>query len=164
MKGSGKQVLLKILSDLSTQCLPETALARATQTLRAGLLLHGSTSDDNFAAVGAVQWASDADADGKPWRQGIATTDETVFLADIVESLEDVPGLHAHLMALHPGLTPAGLQAALHTLWLIVTATQMFSQLRSVETTTDALDIDHARQVMMKHFDAYQARQASAEP
>jgi hypothetical protein len=58
MKGSGKQVLLRILTELSTRITPEGDLPRATQRLRAGLLLHGSTADDSYERSSQIVWAS----------------------------------------------------------------------------------------------------------
>lgn len=161
MRGSGKQILLKILNALSTRSTPEAERSAATQALRAGLLLHGSTADENLAAVSRLEWASARDAEHTLWRQGIATVGGQVFLADIAESLADAPGLRAYLLAEHPALTTASLDAALHALWLITSATQMYTQLLSVEAPDAELDIPHAIRVMARHFDAYQLGQTT---
>lgn len=152
MNGSGKQILLKILTQLSTQLTAESELENATRKIRAGLLLHGSTSDENYQCVKNLQWSSSYDEDQVVWRQGIATSDGQIFIADIVESLMDVPNLRDSLLAEYPGLTAKGLDASLQAVWLIVSAVQMYSQLLDVEIDESQIDIEKRVAVMMKHF------------
>ncbi|HEY6530422.1 MAG TPA: hypothetical protein VIZ65_17170 [Cellvibrionaceae bacterium] len=152
MNGSGKQILLKILTGLSTQLTADAELESATDKLRAGLLLHGSTSDENYQCVKNLQWANSYDEDQVIWRQGIATTDGQVFISDLVESLMDVPNLHDSMLAEHPNLTKEGLEAGLQAVWLIVSAVQMYSQLLEVEIADANIDVEKRVAVMMKHF------------
>ncbi len=153
MSGSGKQMLLKILAQLSTSLTAPADLPDATRKLRAGLLLHGSTAEENYQAVKNVHWASSLDGENNVWRQGIATVEGDVFLADIVESLADAPGLKQYVLSEHPHLTETGLEAGLHTLWLIVSAAQMFSQLLELEA--GEIDLDKKIASMSRHFDQY---------
>ncbi len=149
MSGSGKQVLLRILQELSTQQLNDDGLKSATDRLRAGLLLHGSTADETFEDVSRLHWASDR-AEGEVWRQGIATTGG-VFVADVLETMFEMPQLDEHLMKHHPALSPADCDAARHALWLVVSAVQMFTQLNAVETAD--IDVDRWVAQMMSKYD-----------
>ncbi len=72
MKGSGKQILGRILAALSTKTTNDKDLSIATQRLRAGLLAHGSTADENYEMAGRLVWSNSKDDEGKVWRQGIA--------------------------------------------------------------------------------------------
>ncbi|RZA00493.1 MAG: hypothetical protein EOO68_11230 [Moraxellaceae bacterium] len=152
MNGSGKQILLKILTQLSTQLTAESELENATSKMRAGLLLHGSTSDENYRCVNNLQWSSSYDEDQAVWRQGIATVDGQIFIADLVESLMDLPNMHASLLAEYPGLTAKGLDASLQAIWLIISAVQMYSQLREVEVDEAQVDVEKRVAAMTKHF------------
>ncbi len=149
--GSGKQILSKILADLSTTMTPPEALPEATRRLRAGLLLHGSTASESFDHAGRLAWRSGIDGHSRVWRQGIATAETTCFLTDLFESMREMPGLQAFLRARHPGLTAAEYEASEWALWLIVSSVQMYTQLLEVERDA-TLDIDGRVEAYARHF------------
>ena len=139
MNGSGKEVLLHILSELSTQMRAQDAMPEATRRLRAGLLVHGSTAEESVGHARQLVWGSD-ETDGEVVRQGIATK-SGVFLSDILESILEMPGLHEHLQDRYPALGYEELEATDWALWLLVSSVQMFSQLVSIEGKGD-IDVD----------------------
>lgn len=132
--GSGKQILLRILSDLALRVLPADQLAEATRRLRAGLLLRGSTSDDSFEQVRRLAWISDHAADGHLIRSGTGTAASGVLISDVVETLREMPGMIEYVRAQHPGLSIEDVDACLWAIWMIVSSAQMFTELTSVET------------------------------
>ena len=131
----------------------DAQLPEATDKLRAGLLLHGSTSDDNYQAVTQLHWASSLDEAGEVWRQGIATKEGDVFLSDMVEHLMEMPGLDEYLRREFPQLTSQSIQASVHALWLVISSVQMFTQLLSVEGELD--DLDKKVLSMNRHLQYY---------
>ncbi len=141
MKGSGKQVLLRILSELSTRVTPEHDLAQATRRLRAGLLLHGSTADESFDCASQVTWASGYDEDGGLVQQGIAVGEARVPLVDLFDTVFSMKGLEDHVTSVHPGLGPKEVETLRWVMWLLVSSVQMYSWLVGIENV-DELDVD----------------------
>ena len=131
VRGSGKQVLLDALRALSTRLTPDEELPAASRWLRVGLLAHGSTAEESFEKVSRLVWASEQDERGTVVRQGVATR-SGAFLADVLESIFEVPEVANHLRSVH-GLSDEEIEAAEHALWAVLSAVQMFSELRSIE-------------------------------
>lgn len=141
MKGSGKQVLLRILSELSTRVTPEHDLAQATRRLRAGLLIHGSTADESFDCASQVTWASDYDEDGALVQQGIAIGEARVLLVDLFDTVFSMEGLEDHVTRAHPGMGPKEVETLRWMMWLLVSSVQMYAGLVGIEDVDD-LDVD----------------------
>ena len=141
MKGSGKQVLLQILSKLSTKVTAEHDLAKATRRLRAGLLLHGSTADESFESASRVCWASRYDEDGVLGQQGIAVGEARVPLVDLFDTVFSMKGREEHVTSVHPKLDSKDFEALQWTMWLLVSSVQMYSRLVGIEQG-DELDVD----------------------
>lgn len=141
MKGSGKQVLLQILSELSTKVTAEHDLAQATRRLRAGLLLHGSTADESFESASRVSWASKRDEDGVLGQQGIAIGEARVLLVDLFDTVFSMKGLEEHVTSVHPNLDSKDFEALQWMMWLLVSSVQMYSWLVGIEQV-DELDVD----------------------
>ena len=150
MKGSGKQVLLRILYELSTHALPEPSLPDASGRLRAGLLLHGSTAEESFEHAARLKWCSESDEDGVR-RQG-AGTSGGVFVSDVYEDMIEMPGLSQHLVQRHPELTLEDVEACEWFMWLIISGVQMFSQLNVVEENGE-IDVDTWVESVLKKYD-----------
>ena len=153
MKGSGKQVLSKILSDLSTTLLSDDELPQATRKLMAGMLVHGSTSADSYDLVSKMGWSSST-RDGEVWRQGVATKEGNVFISDLFESMIELPSVKEAMLREYPDLTPKNYEACINAIWLIISSVQMFSELLPVETKED-LDIDGWVKLRMRHYDSF---------
>jgi hypothetical protein len=137
MKGSGKQILMSVLKELSTRRIPDSKLEKATDRIRAALLWHGSTSEDNFRLARYLQWAN-AVVDGEVERQGLATNGGSVLLCDFLETMYEMPGLENFMRSSYKGLSKKDYEAALWGLWCLVSATQMFSYYLNVEAKNDA--------------------------
>lgn len=160
MKGSGKQVLLRILEELSTRVTPEADMDRATQRLRAGLLLHGSTADESYERSSEVAWASQRDSDGALLQQGMAVGDNKIFLTQLYDAVFSMNGLKEHVLKQHPKLSPEGFEAFEWLMWLLVSAVQMYPELVSIEGV-DELDVDEWVKGMSRHYESYFDRKRS---
>jgi hypothetical protein len=64
MKNSGKQILLSVLSELSTKIVIEECLAYESKKLKAAMLYHLGTSEDTFQLLKSISWVSD-EVDGE---------------------------------------------------------------------------------------------------
>ena len=135
MKGSGKQVLLEIIGRLSTSKLEDHELPGATDQTRAGLLLHGSTAEESFEHMANLQWGSAEDDWGRK-RQGIASK-SGVLLTEFLDAIRESPGLESHVRRALPCLSLEEYAALEHTLWVVVSALQMYEELNTVEVDGD---------------------------
>jgi hypothetical protein len=163
MNGSGKQILLKILSELSTRVLSNEDLEGATRRVRTGLLLHGSTAEESFEHASRIAWTSDRDQAGHIDRQGMALENGEVFIADLYETAFSMPGLRDFVLQEHPKMTEQDYDAFEWILWLLVSGVQMFSQLNPAEASHD-IDIDRWVESMMKHYDHHFKGRTKQEP
>lgn len=154
MRGSGKQVLLRILTELSTRITPEVDMQRATQRLRAGLLLHGSTADESYEHSSQIAWTSRRDSEGNLELQGIAVGDGSVFLTELYDAVFSMNGLKDHVLKTHPDLGSKGFDAFEWVMWLLVSALQMLPELAAIEAV-DELDVDKWVEGMSRHYDNY---------
>src|SRR5579862_1951005 len=96
MKGSGKQILDRILDNLSTKICSEEEIPAATKQLQAGLLLHGSTADNYFEFAARLAWGSsfyEAVFGGGLARQGIVTKVGGIFISDVFECMREKPDM-----------------------------------------------------------------------
>jgi hypothetical protein len=132
---SGKQILLEVLRELSQQRIETSDLETASERIRAGLLLHGSTGGDAWEAVEDVCWSSDYNEAGQVVRQGLALAEEKTFLADLFEETNYPDSIPEHVSRRFPQLTLEKYQRATRFMWLILSSVQWFEELSSVETT-----------------------------
>lgn len=135
MKGSGKQVLLEIIRRLSTRQLGNDELLDATRQVRAGLLLHGSTTEEMLEQIAQIRWGSIDDDWGRK-QQGIASN-SGVLLTQFVDALRETPGLEQHVRRALPDLSHEEYEALEHSLWVVVSAVQMYEELNSAEVDGD---------------------------
>jgi len=152
MTGSGKQIFLRILADLSTRIVSEDDLGEATRRARAAVLVHGSTAEESFEHARRTTWATDHHSDGDVRRQGLAVNE--VFVSDLYETVFSMPGLEEFVVGQHRGLTKEDYAAFEWLLWLVVSSVQMFAELNSVETSGD-IDIDGWVESMTRHFELH---------
>lgn len=132
---SGKQILLRVLTELSQGALPPPTGAEITDRVKAGFLLHGSTASESWPAVERLEWSEGRDKDGEVYRHGI--TYEGIFLSDLLGELITPDEVPAHLAAKYPELSPQKYHEAMGFIWLILSSVQWFSQLGSVEEDSD---------------------------
>jgi hypothetical protein len=154
MTASGKQVLLRVLRDLSSKHLPKEEEEGATKRLRAALLMHGSTSDENFHMVNRLSWGT-IGAEAGSIRQGVATHSGKVLIADLYERMLQMPGLENFCREAYPDLTEKDYEAGTWAIWLIISAVQMFAELLSVETNEKDLDIEPWIEGYSRKFDLF---------
>jgi hypothetical protein len=133
---SGKQILLRVLSELSQGAPAPSSSPEISDRIRAAFLLHGSTASESWPAVQHIQWDTEHNADGVPIRRGI--TSDGIYLTDLFESLEIRDGIPSHLASKYPGLSPDGYREALRVIWLILSSVQWFGELVSVEDEADS--------------------------
>jgi hypothetical protein len=159
-KGSGKQILTLILSELSTKITPDEELSKATDYLRAGLLLHGSTAYETYEKVSKLTWSSslyekyetEDEEEDKVARQGIALANGNIFLSDLFESMIETPMLKEELLKIYPNLEPDDYEAGVFAIWLVLSSVQMFTELLSVEIDSSRIDVDAWVESMMRHY------------
>jgi hypothetical protein len=132
---SGKQILLRVLTELSQGTSPPPTGEEITDRVKAGFLLHGSTADESWPAVERLEWSEGRDKHGEVYRHGI--TYEGIFLSDLLEDLITPDEIPAHLAEKYPELSPEGYQEAMGFIWLILSSVQWFSELGSVEEDSD---------------------------
>ena len=151
--GSGKEILNKIISVLSTIKFEEDELDSATRKIRAGLLLHGSTSEENFDLVSRLVWGSSKE-NGEVCRQGLATKNGNYFISDIFESIWSNEEIKKSILAEFDGLSEADYEAAAFAMWMIISGSQMFSQLQMLENRGE-VNIEEWVDVVMRKFDIH---------
>jgi hypothetical protein len=132
---SGKQVLLRVLTELSQGTLPPPTGEEISDRVKAGFLLHGSTASESWPAVERLEWTEGRDREGEVYRHGIAY--EGIFLSDLLEELITPDEVPAHLAAKYPELSPKKYHEAMGFIWLILSSVQWFSELGSVEEGSD---------------------------
>ena len=137
--GSGKQLFLHILRDLSTRLIPDDQLEDTTSRLRAGLLFRGSTSGEAVRNAGLLEWGNVFE-DGKHENsldlQCIVTKHSKYSLEEILYEIRCMPELPGYLLSKCKGLRECEIKPALWAFWLIISSVQMYTQLLGVESDT----------------------------
>ncbi len=155
MKGSGKQILMSVLKELSTRRVPDTELDKATSRIRAALLWHGSSSEDNFRRARVLRWAN-SPGNGVVERQGLATQSGRLLLSDFLETMFEMPGMQRYMLESFEGLSEEDYEAAKWALWCLVSAPQMFSELLEVEAANDdELQVEKWIEDMREKYDFF---------
>jgi hypothetical protein len=124
---SGKQILLSLLRTYSQQGVDPTNLSEATDRLRAGLLLHGSTAEETWAKVERVAWVR---ADRV---QGLGLERTGTPILDILEALLGDEVMPTHVAQQFPALSQEDYEAAVFVLWALVSQVSFVQELNSVE-------------------------------
>jgi hypothetical protein len=137
MKGSGNQILMAVLKDLSTRRIPKAELHAATDTIRAALLWHGSSSEGDFRRARALQWASSYER-RRLVRQGLAVQEGRVHLLDLFERMLKMPGLEGFTRKAYDGLSKEDYDAALWGLWCLLSVSHMYTESLPVQAADDA--------------------------
>lgn len=78
------------------------------------------------------------------------------MVSDVFERILEMPGLESFLRNSFENTTREDIDAALWGIWAIVSASQMFAQLLSIETEDDSeLDVDGWVDSMTKKYDYF---------
>ena len=132
---SGKQILLRLLSELSQGATPSPTSPEIADKLRAAFLLHGSTASESWPAVEHIQWSAEPDELGGQVRRGV--TYDGIFLSDLFEQLIHPDGIPSHVASKYPELSPERYQEAVRFIWLILSSVQWFECVASIEDESD---------------------------
>jgi hypothetical protein len=162
MKGSGKQILLRVLRELSSKKIPNEDLCSASERVRAALLLHGSSSKENFEKAISLKWSVDP-LEGDVERQGLAAQDERVFLSDFFERMLEMPGIEEFMVKSYQGFKGSDYDAAIWALWALVTAPQMYSELQGVEVEDSELELENWLQNYIEKLDYFRRENGGQE-
>lgn len=146
---SGKQVLLYLLQKFSQKVQNEEDLFEVSEDLRAALLLHGSTPDHMWFNVERIAWLSEEDEDG-PIRQGLGLRGKNIFLSDIFESMTYDDEIPENVKRDFPNLTKDEFTSATDIMWLLLSSTQWFDCLSSVENNGQ-LDMKQVKDWMISY-------------
>ena len=134
---SGKQILLSLLQRFSQQPQETADLDLVSDQVRAGLLLHGSTSEETWLRIERMAWLSEEDSAGRI-RQGLGIGGQQgVFLADLLEAIAEDDSLLVNLRDSYPDLGRADLRAALQVTWLLLSSLEFRENLAPVEGADD---------------------------
>jgi hypothetical protein len=132
VKNSGKQILLSILSELSTKIINDNDLAYESKRLKAALLCHGGTSEDTFELLKSIQWGKD-EVNGELIRQGIVVGIDKIFLSDLFEDIWKMPKVAENIQKKYPEMSERDMESSFLVMWLIFSSVQMFHELIEVE-------------------------------
>jgi len=137
---SGKQILLRLLSELSQGATPPPTGLEIADKVRAAFLLDGSTASESWSAVehidwSAGHWSAGPDEPSMQVRAGI--TYDGIFLSDLFEELTYPDGIPLHVASKYPELTPERYKEAMRFIWLILSSVQWFACVASVEDEPD---------------------------
>ena len=134
--GSGKQVVLELLRELSEKKVKSSELEFVSKKVRAALLMQGSSSEENIKFVKRLCWAQELDESGNVERQGLATMDG-LMVSDIVEEIFLCPQLLSHLNKEFPALSEKDFEAIEFGVFVLLSSLQMFIDLLEVEQEFD---------------------------
>ena len=124
---SGKQILLSLLQQYSQRPLDVEEAREATERLRAGLLLHGSTADESWGRAERIAWVGRPDG-----VQGLGLERENLLLADLFEDIVESE-LPERVKKRHPSLSPEAYEHAVEIMWLLLSQLQFYDELARVE-------------------------------
>ena len=142
---SGKQILSSEIKAFSQASSPSKNLAEASDRLRAGLLLHGSTADSAWPTVERIAWTGDEHL------QGPALVSNQLFLADIVTALRAANEIPEEVSERYPDLTVRDYQAGLHVIWLLLSQHYYCSDFSQLENGGE-LDVEEADKLMKSYL------------
>lgn len=147
---SGKQILLSLLRTCSQLGVDPKSQSEATERLKAGLLLHGSTADETWAKVERVAWLRTERVQGL----GLARTGTPVLA--ILEALVGEEVMPERVAQKFPEISQQDYEAAVFVLWALVSQVSFFEELKSVENGGD-LDVAASE----RQIDSYRPKLAA---
>lgn len=119
----GQHILLSLLSEYTKSKTPSEELEDVSDRLKAGLLLHGSSSNAMWKTVDELTWISVTDEkknDTK--RQGLGLKQQNLPLSDVFDLMTQNSNIPDALKAEYPKLTHEAYQAGVQTIWLLLRA------------------------------------------
>ncbi|GAA5497135.1 hypothetical protein Rhal01_03325 [Rubritalea halochordaticola] len=147
---SGKQILLSEITRLSQTKLTEQELEAATERIKAGLLLHGSTADSAWPTVEKFAWI-----EKEPGIQGPGLANDDIYLADLVNALKSENDIPTVIKDSYPELSLKNYRAGLHIIWLLLSQLYYQDSLSVVENDGN-FDEDAAEKMISAHIEKLQ--------
>lgn len=148
---SGKQILLSLLTEYSQRKTASADLETATQRIKAGLLLHGSSSNAMWKMVDQMAWLDRLnETEGRPSYlsgQGLGLKKSGHLLSELFALMTESSDIPEHIKADCPELTPDAYKAGLHMIWLLLHALEWSSEMVEVEDN-GALDAEEKERLI----------------
>lgn len=120
---SGQHILLSLLSEYAKSKTPSEELEDVSDRLKAGLLLHGSSSNAMWKTVDELTWISVTDENKNDTkRQGLGLKQQNLLLSDMFDLMTQSPDIPHALQAKYPKLTNESYEAGIQTIWLLLRA------------------------------------------
>lgn len=134
---SGKQILLSLLTDYSQRQTAPDDLENVSQRVKAGLLLHGSTSNAMWKMVDQMSWVERLnDTEGQPSyleSQGLGLKESGLLLSDLFDLTIAKPDIPKDIEDAYPELTPDAYKAGVHMIGLLLRAMEWSIAMEAVE-------------------------------
>lgn len=134
---SGKQILLSLLTEHSQCKTAPGDIEAVTQRMKAGLLLHGSSSNAMWKMTDELAWLERLnETEGKPSyleTQGLGLADSGLLLSELFELMTQTSDIPEDIQAIYPELTEEAYQAGVHSIWLLLRAVEWAAALENLE-------------------------------
>ena len=144
---SGKQILLHLLRKYSLQKTKNEDLADASEDIRVGFLLHGSTPKEMWYNVDTIEWGEEIDEDSNETiSQGLKIKGKDISLTELFEYLtwdSDIK-IPSKISKRFPELTQSEFYSATRIMSLILTSIEWSNWLSEVENNgeMDYVELD----------------------
>lgn len=134
---SGKQILLSLLSEYSQKQTSTDELEEVTQRVKAGLLLHGSTSNYMWKATDKVAWVQETveveQTDAEFNTQGLGLADSGLLLSTLFNLMTQAEDIPEDVKEAYPELTQEAYLAGVHSIWLLLKSLEWSKTYKDVE-------------------------------
>ena len=147
---SGKQILLWLLSQYSQKFINKDEIENISNRIKAGLLLHGSSSEEMFEIVEKTTWITkdlihiendNVENNLGHYRQGLGLKKYNLLLEELFELIIDENKIPKGLKNEYPGITLDDYQAGIHLIKLLLFATEWNRNNNDIEKETPDTEI-----------------------
>ena len=145
---SGKQVLIHFLKKYSLQKTKKEDLADASEDIRVGFLLHGSTAKEMWRIVDTIEWGEEtADESDEVISQGLKIKDKNISLPELFDYItwESEHKIPKRVAKRFPELTQYEYYAATRIMGLVLSSIEWSGWLSEVENggKLDFVELDN---------------------
>lgn len=134
---SGKQILLALLTEHSQNRTVSEDMQTVSERIKAGILLHGSSSNAMWKMVDEVAWIDQLNkTEGRASyleKQGLGLEQSGLLLSDVFELITAQSGMREDIRTDYPALTPEAFEAGRHMIWLLLRAIEWSAAIEDVE-------------------------------
>ena len=136
---SGKQTLLSLLTAYSRRYSEASDLEEISDLVKAGFLLHGSSSNNMWKTVEDIAWKSHStEEDGLTvTEQGITLVPSGILLTDLLGVISEDETLINHVRETYPEISSDAFQSAMHIIWLLLKSVQWSKAHEEIESEID---------------------------